>query len=147
MPRPCSQCNKLASLENQEPEVSDLEVSGDENGFNVSCSVRIVRVSACCGDEMKETTMELQTESKWSEFTGGVVHDGEGHELSVDEDSSEITERTQNKDRHGRPIKSARYMTSYIGAQVTARVKCECGEFEETVDLSDDVAASSFDEM
>lgn len=57
----CPGCQKFASLELQEPEPeSDPEIDG-ESGI-VTCEVRIVRNSACCGEEMKEATLELEAD-------------------------------------------------------------------------------------
>ena len=57
MPRPCGGCNKLASLETQEPEISDLEI--DDKG-HITASARIERLSACCNELMKEAELELE---------------------------------------------------------------------------------------
>jgi hypothetical protein len=121
-----------------EPEV-DLEV--DEDGM-VTGTARIVLTCAECGTELKEANFDAEVDlSDWAE-----KHQGEKHSLEVEASNSEMTQRSQTHDRHGRKIKLARYMRSYYGVSVQAQVKCSCGEETEGT-FEDEVMASGMDEM
>ena len=136
----CPGCNKFASLETQDPEVDDLEVDA---GGHVTCSVRLVRVSECCGEEMKETTFDLENDAVFAAPDGmpPIVHEGDGHELSVEETASEVTERSD-----GKPGTPSRYRKTYHGVRVEATVTCACGATAD-VELSDELQASAFDDL
>ena len=124
----CPSCNKFAGLETQEPEVQSIDI--DETG-HVSAEVRLVRVSTCCGDEMKEAYFSLEVD------VGVDEHTGEGHELQVEEESTDIIEEG-----------GGRYAKSYYGVQVSATVTCSCGKLEPvTVEMTDKVSASGMDEL
>lgn len=64
----CSSCNKFTALEFQEPEEQsfdeDLQLTEDEGTVvgSVSANIRIFRNSECCGEEMKEATLEISEE-------------------------------------------------------------------------------------
>ena len=60
MARQCPSCYKLCGLEMQDPEVNDITY--DEDSQTITVDVRIVRVSACCNDEMKDYTFNVDTE-------------------------------------------------------------------------------------
>ena len=135
----CPSCNKFAALEMQDPEMENLEI----NGTIVSCSVRIVRSSECCGDEIKEATLEMEEEIDPSTFEGHLddKHEPlEGHELEVEEKSVDQLEEG-----------GGRYKKSYFGAEVTYSVSCACQKAGEPPlhegTLSDKVAASHMDEL
>jgi len=124
----CPGCNKFASLSMNDPEVNDLEV--DESGA-VSATVRIVRTSECCGEEMKEAELALEADVEI-----GDEHRGEGHALEVKEDAVDPIEEG-----------GGRYQKSYYGATVSFTVACECGKLERDGEMSDKVAASEMDEL
>lgn len=69
-------------------------------------------------------------------------------EFELDSEADvEATDDTQNKDRHGKPIKNVRYMRRLLGAQVTAHVRCtRCDEVFD-MEGSDNMPASSFEAM
>lgn len=123
----CPGCNKFAALEVQEPETDDLDI--DATG-HVTCSARLVRSSECCGEEMKEATFDLETDV---DIDG---HEGDAHELSVEETSVDILEEG-----------GGRYAKSYFGVRVGFRVRCSCDNFDAKGDMSDKVAASGMDEL
>jgi hypothetical protein len=148
----CPSCNKFAAncIDSSEPEI-DLDV--DESG-NVTGTCRIVVTSECCGDELKEANFDI-----YEDFDGDpeelAKHQGEGHELEVEVDTSEVTERTQThtertlKDGTVKrtPIKSSRFMRRFYGFEATATIKCSCGGFSEDVKMADEIQASAMDEL
>lgn len=135
MPTPCPSCNKFCRLELQEPEIDNLEISEvDDNGtVYISSTIRIVRNSECCGDEMKEYTFD-------NEFAVTVVgHRGKKCELSIDDGSIDAFEES-----------GSRYAKNFYGFSWTPEVTCLCGkpvEFEEGLDFTDKVQASYMDEI
>jgi hypothetical protein len=124
----CPSCNKFAALEMQDPEVNSLEV--DEDG-QVTAEVRIARNSECCGDEMKEATLSLESEE--GRPNGCRC---EPAELTVDEDSCEPTDEG-----------GSRYQKSYFGASLECTVTCQICKKTKAVTMSDKVAASEMEEL
>lgn len=141
----CPDCNKFVPFgTDTEPEI-DADV--DDDG-NISGTARIVLTCEECGTELKEATLDIDC---------GVFDDIEQHRkdhpeckdkgLSLADNGGELTQRTETKDRHGKPIKNPRYMKSFYGAAVEFTVTCdECNE-EFTVTWEDEVQASGMDEM
>jgi len=147
----CPDCNKFVSFDaDTDPEI-DCDV--DEDG-HITGSVRIVNQCAECGSELKEANfdVDVNVEDKLHDHwkANGWKGKGaapEGHrELDLSDDSGSRTERTQTTDRHGKPIKSHRYMKHFYGAEATFMVACECGETFE-VQWSDEVQGSGMDEL
>ena len=68
------------------------------------------------------------------------------HEWQCEVDDVSPTERTQTHDRHGKPIKSSRYMRRYYGVSGTLSATCDCGATA-SASFEEDVQASGFDEM
>lgn len=133
----CPNCNKFVSLEQQEPEL-DLAVDGDE----VSGTVRLVLACAECSEEMKELHFDVNIKIKHA-----CDDDTIECEFEISDESAEATDRYNDKDRKGKPIKNMRYMAHYYGADISVTVKCaECGE---EIELSDTVeeAASGFESL
>jgi hypothetical protein len=143
----CPSCNKFASLETEEPEVQSIEV--DQDG-RVTGSIRVFRTSSCCGDEMKEYVFDINADPTDEIDTHLEMHEQTGteYELSVEEGSVESTERSQTTDRKGNKITNPRYMKTLIGFIATLDVSCSCDQaFTATVEVSDEVAASDFEEL
>jgi hypothetical protein len=141
----CPDCEKFVSLEAQEPEVESIEV--DDASGEVSASVRCVLACMDCGTEMKETTLELQnTSTEVAEHIDKHAEAEEEYSLDVEESNVEATDHYQTVDRHGKPIKKARYQRHFYGVSMTATVTCSCGDCFD-VDLEDSVQASMFDEL
>lgn len=130
----CPNCNKFVSLEQAEPEVT-AQVNGDV----VDLDVRMVLTCAECGEELLEAEVS-------DEFTID-NHDCEDAEYEEVDTTAEATDRYQDKDRHGKLIKSMRYRRHYYGANGTVVV--ECSKCKQYVDVPFDVEeqASSFMEM
>ncbi len=141
----CPSCNKFSALEFQEPEEESFEVENlehiSEDGTvtaTMHATVRIERNSECCGETMKEASLEMS-----EEFT--IEHDKleehlvakEGCELTAAADDPEQVEEG-----------GGRYTKSYFGASITYRVTCECGNGDELHEgtLEEKIAASSMDE-
>jgi len=141
----CNDCNKFVSFDTEtEPEVT---VDVDSEGV-VTGDCRIVNTCAECGSELTEATMTVDVDLSSDIAEHRAENDeepGEHDTLEVDADG-ERTERTEDKDRNGKPIESSRYMKRFYGASVTVTVECKCGEkFEGT--WSADVQASSMDSL
>lgn len=139
----CPDCSKFVSQETGEPE-TDLTLEDTRDPENkdpqmvqVTGTVRLTLNCADCGTELKEGTFEFDEEVEVP-----VEHLGDDHELEVDSNDGEGTERQDGKD--GTP---SRYRRTYYGVHVTAQVTCSCGKLDLSVELSDEMQASSFDEL
>jgi len=133
----CPDCNKFTGLEMREPEVTqDPEIDADGH---VTAEVRIVRECSDCGTELKEASLSLEGDVE-AELVK--EHSGEGHELSVEQEDVEATERNT-------PAKKPRYSKAFFGAEMTVAVICSCKDDEPVakVHMSDEVQASAMDEM
>lgn len=139
----CPDCNKFASFDaDTEPE---LESRVDDEGV-VNVTARIVNTCLECGTELTDATFDLEIDLS-SEIVPHLdkCADGKKGGLTVDV-SAERTERYEEKDRHGRPIKLARYRKHYYGVEVEAIVTCGCGEeFKGTDD--DEMTAGSMETL
>ncbi len=136
----CPSCNKFVSFDTEtEPEV-DVEI--DEEG-TVTGSVRIVNTCAECGEELKEASLELEVDLTEA-CAAHVNEEGEEkHSLSVDDDGSERTERSD-----GKPGTPSRYRRHFYGARVTVSVTCVCDDnFEAVGTWEDDIQGSAMDEL
>ena len=123
----CANCNKSVSLEFQEPEVED-DPQVDSDG-EVTCSVRLVRTSECCGDELKTATLEM---------SGKVIIPDE----HKDHDLGARVEQVSQVEEGG-----GRYAKSYFGAEVEIEVHCACQDVTlANITLTDKIAASEMDE-
>lgn len=145
----CSDCNKFAAYDDSgEPEVENLEV--DHQG-SVTGEVRVVLTHDECGTELKEANFEIDIEvtnfkNTDSETFDPKQHEGEGHELSIECDSSEITSRSETTNpKTGKPI-PARYAKTYYGYRADLSLSCECGG-SWSAEAADDMQASAMDEI
>jgi hypothetical protein len=143
MSKPCSSCGKLASLETGEPEVESLEI---DDGV-VTATVHLMKTSACCGDDMKEYTYELEEslmdplEEHILESHKELTQMGEAMDydvFSVEEGSCEVTEQG-----------GSRYAKSYTGVELQITVKCEQDDcdWEFAYTLFGSVPNGSFEEV
>lgn len=141
----CPGCNKFASLETNDPEVQSVEI--DSDGM-IEGEVKIVRVSSCCNEEMKEANFEFQIDpsDEIAEHIESHTEAGTAYDLSVEEDGIEQTERmSPGVDKKGKLI-PFRFRKTFIGFSANFTVNCSCG-FSASVDYGDDLAASGFDEL
>jgi len=146
----CSGCNKFATLEFQEPEEESFEIENLEHVLedgtvagNVHATVQISRNSECCGETMRETSLEMSEEFTIShdkledhlvEKEGGGWTWKEGCELTAACDDPEQVEEGGKKPR--------------FGASLAYRVTCECGKGDELHEgtLEETIAGSDMDE-
>lgn len=129
----CGSCEKFVSMDMGDPEIStDLTIEINGNTASVEGGVRIVRVCADCGDELKEAELELSTDVEIP-----AEHIGEGHDIDIEQTEIDTIEES-----------GGRYAKSYFGAQVHFHVTCSCQK-EPIVEgsFSDKVAASGMDEI
>lgn len=138
----CPSCEKFVSYDEPELEEQEPEVDGD----NVRLEVRMSLNCADCGDELKETTFELETE-----VTSPDVEDNapcaSGHEWTAELNSCDATDRYQDKDRNGKTITNFRYRKHLYGVEAQVSVKCSVCNHEETFTMKDETQASAFDEL
>lgn len=141
----CQDCNKFVGLDMQDPELESIDLQGME----VSATVRIVRCCAECGNEMKEATLDMNSEIPEGDLNGHYNTEKDepidGHTLSVDENECDLDQIEEG---------GGRYKKSFYGATVAFRVYCSCGEKEGKKghpiyegEMEDKVAASSMDEL
>lgn len=142
----CDNCAKMVSYDTDvEPEVQD---DPSFEGDTVSFSVRRVLTCQDCGSEMKETTLDFNLDMTLSEDKPTSTPCEDGHEWELDgELSLEPTTEMQTKDRHGKPIKSARYMKTMYGVEASGEAVCQhCGQ-KATFSGNESCQASGFDEL
>lgn len=159
----CPSCNKFAAQScDGDPEV-DLELSDT----SITGTVRVVVTSECCGDELKEANFEVDEdltdaieEALRTAITAAGLTppeefdlDADGVEITMDDPDVSNAERYQTTDRHGKPIKKARYQTHYYGYDAAATVNVvypyQGAIINATVShsWSDEVPASGMDEL
>lgn len=136
----CPDCNKFVSFEENDAEVDSLDVSSD--GV-VTATARIVNACGDCGQELKEATLDLEADH--SSECGD--HNGEGHDLSVEENGSERTSRSGYFKKGEFVPASGRYAKTLYGVEVGYKIECLCGELEIEGSMSDEVQASGMDEL
>ncbi len=136
----CESCGLFASVELEEPDEPDLDITPDgDGGADLSGTVPLALITECCGDAAGDAEPQV-------DMTVEIEHTAEctnKEALSVDSVSCETTDRYQDKDRHGKPIKSFRYMRHFYGADVTATIKCDtCDATGEATGLAEEQASS-----
>ena len=163
----CPSCNKFATYDTSaEPEV-ELEVSAewranedpesedeldhDAVEGTVTGSVHIVLTAECCGDELKESTFDVEQEFTLERADGCAC---DLTSLDVSGEGSELTERQETTSKRikkdgtvvEKPI-PYRYQKRFFGAQVEIEVTCACGKSKESINWKDEVQASGMDEL
>jgi hypothetical protein len=142
----CPGCNKFVSYDEPQCEVQSVEVDGNI----LRASVTVQLNCQDCGGTLKDAEIEAEAEiehecaedaEKNKEWKDG------DNEFEVENDGdAEGTNRTETKDRHGKPIKSSRYMKSFYGFALDSGVKCcKCNETV-SVHLEGEEQVSSFNE-
>jgi hypothetical protein len=116
--------------------------------MSITGSVRIMLPCGDCGTELKEAELDFDMSFDHECPTGTpALDEGEEPFDFESEPDGGPTDRLEDKDRRGKPIKSARYMKHYYGADLTAQVKCNrCGEIID-VNTSVEEQASGFNEL
>jgi len=139
MAQQCPSCSKLCSLEMQDPEVND--VSYDEENQSVSVEVRILRNSACCGDEMKDYTFNTDQELPDTLVArmAAIKKEHPDAEFDAQEGGVDVLEEG-----------GSRYKKSYYGYTLTVDfVAIVDGKADTigTVEVTDKIEASGMDEL
>lgn len=139
----CPSCNKFASLDFQDIDEPDLEVTHEYDEaskvhtYAVTGELRIVRSSSCCGDEMKEYNFEVSGEVDFN-------HDELPEDTDWDDCEVSVTSMDQVEEGGGR------YAKSYFGATLSFTVTVGIGnpeKSEKSGEWTDKVAASFMDEL
>lgn len=136
----CPDCNKFVSYGEQEPEIENEEMDGNE----LTVSVRVVLPCGECGTELKDASMDV-----WAEVDHDCpMADDEDteHGFTIDSTSAEFTERRVTTDAKGKTI-PFRYQKQYYGAEVTVDVTCNACDETFTVTGSAEEQASGFNEL
>jgi hypothetical protein len=132
----CDQCNKFAAYDDStEPEV-DLNFNTDTG--DITAQVRIVLTHDECGQELKEASFDFEETVPEDVMA---AHRGEGHELDLESDDSELTSRYEGK---------GRYTKTFYGARLEVSLTCSCNSIDDPVwsyEFADDVQASHMDEL
>jgi hypothetical protein len=141
----CGDCIKFVSFDTDvdTEEEGSPEVSGD----NFTASFRRVLTCAECGTELKESTIEIE-----HDFAGDIAEEKkcsneDGHSFEVESCEASPTTETVTKDRHGKPIKSSRYMKTLYGVEAAVTLKCEHCDATVEFTASESMQASSFEEL
>lgn len=137
----CNDCNKFVSFDEQEPEVESLAV--DEDG-NVTAEVRIVNACSECGTELTEAVFNFDA----AHSAACTEHKGEGHELQVEDEGCERTDRSGYFKKGVFVPKGGRYAKHFYGVELSYTITCSCGKLEAISDtFSDEIQASGMDEL
>lgn len=169
MPAQCPSCNKFPSLELQEVDSPESEEFDADSG-EISVEVRIVRTSACCGDEMKEANISFEADvsdaitafidEKLEEegLTGEAAEGVEGIEDKAEARATElregmemevavdVEEGSDTTDRKGKPITKSRYQATTFTVKATCTITDRDGNTVATEELSETIKASEMDE-
>lgn len=157
----CPSCNKFPSFEAECPDDADLNIEETQ----VTGSVRLVLNSECCSEECKEYTFDIDLDVS-GEITDAVKaalkEAGQevpesGFELNLEEltdievetDSCDPEDRFEDKDRHGKKIKSMRFMKHMYGVHVPITITGTYAgvEFKCSAKWFDEVASSEMEEL
>lgn len=139
----CPSCNKFVPYDTDADPEEEGEPSVDEGG-RFTASYRRVLPCADCGEELKEATIEFDEEIKLAERC---KRGRKEHEFELESCDATPTTDVVRKDRNGRTIKSARYMKTLYGVEVTVVVKCvHCDKTVEETFAADE-QASAFEEL
>jgi len=118
----CPDCSKFVSFEDGDVDVSSEEM--DDNIINIT--VRIVKLCAECGTELKEGEIEieqevLETKEDGEEVEHGTNADGlalDGHELTIARVELDNDQWSKGK---------GRWTETFYGVSGDVTVKCSCG--------------------
>ena len=148
----CPDCNKFVSYDDPQCEVNSVEI----DGTTIRASVTVSLNCQDCGGTLKDSEIEAEcdfdheckpkSERPKEQAPEADYKEGEDQfEIESDGDA-EGTNRLQDKDRHGKQIKSSRYMKSFYGFTMEPEIKCrKCGEVF-SVTLEGEEQASAFNE-
>src|SRR5438045_7117871 len=118
----CPDCNKFVSYDEPQCEVASVSLDGE----SVSASVTVQLNCQDCGTTLKDAEIEAQAEFQ-HECTAPRAKDWKANQeqFEIENDGdAEGTSRTQNTDRHGKPIRLSRYMKTFYGFTLEPEIKC-----------------------
>jgi len=138
----CTYCNTFVSYEGDEEPTIDSEDIDMEG--NIFVEVTLTKNCGSCGQELASVNFTLEDGIDVGE------HHGDDHQLSLECDTPEQTERTQTqvydkRKKVWKPITSSRYMKHYYGVEVAYKVQCSCGEEIAESTLAGEEAAGSLE--
>lgn len=138
----CPNCNKFVGYDEPQVEIQSAEISDDRCVIHA----RVVLNCSECGSELKDA--EIEGETDITHQCDEKTKEGEpSYEWEDEPTDGEGTSRQQTKDRHGRPIKSARYMKTFYGFTAEGSVKCGCCGDVIPVSFEGEEQASGFNEL
>lgn len=147
----CPDCNGFRSYDTEAEPEGDLDISSDG-----MITGEITRDLPCeeCGTVLKSSTFDVDQDLKEIvDIQLQVVqvsvctkaHDWDWEHAP--QAAVTPTERLEDKDKNGKQIKHARFMTKYYGIEVSGEVRCKDCPAVGFYTFSDDAPASSFDEQ
>lgn len=142
----CPSCNKFPAKDTSQDPEGDLQV--DDDGV-VTADVTIRNSSECCGDDLEETTfnVEIDLSSDVEDHVKDKHKNGKIPSLSVHGDIVR-TDEMATKDRRGRIITKSRYQRRLYGIAVSATVHCDdCNEDIASGDFTDSCPASGMESL
>ena len=147
----CPDCSKFVAYDTEaEPEATlDVDFEGMLTG-------EVERPLNCaeCGTTLKSTSFSVDQDLNDIVDVKLQVVQGEActkaHDWDwdyADEPTVSTTERLNDKDKNGKQIKYARFMTKYYGIEIVGEVRCKDCPAVGSYELKDEASASSFDEQ
>lgn len=148
----CPECNKFVSYDDPQCEVGSVELDGD----TVRSNVTVQLCCQTCGGTLKDAEIEADTQiehkckpeaERDKDWKPDADYKTDDDQYEIESDgNAEGTNRTETKDRHGKPIRSSRYMKSFYGFTLEIEIKCrKCGDVF-GVTLEGEEQASAFNE-
>lgn len=127
----CPSCNKFCAVdENVQIEVESEEVNWDE----VCIDIRMVLLSACCGDEVKEITTSLEIP---------IAHTCPSASEQVEYEISDSFDGDGSCETRGK----GKARDTYYGATVSGKVTCAVCKATIALEGMVEESASSFEEL
>jgi hypothetical protein len=141
----CPDCRPFAPKNTDNDAEPDL--SYDKDSQTVTGTVRIHNDCENCGQELEETTFEIEIDCKEVIEKHKKEHPTESHSFDEDDITVERYDDTLRKDRRGKEIKNPRYWSRLYGVNVSVQLQCSCGEDIDEVTFSDSTKASYMDSL
>lgn len=134
------------SYDEPQCEVGSVELDGDTVRANVTVQLNCQD----CGGTLKDAEIEAESEIEHQckpESKPSPDYKKGDDQYEVESDGyAEGTNYMEDKDRHGKQIKSSRYMKTFYGFTLESDIKClKCGEVF-SVTLEGEEQASAFNE-
>lgn len=139
----CPQCNKFVSLEIQDADLVDADLSVFTPGESATVEATVTMQLACmdCGDVLSEADVSGSVDLDGSDLMAGVDSDDpHTHDYEVGDYEAVIEDRFETKTGDGRRITHSRYMKHLYWATVTVTLRCAACDHEITVEVVTDEA-------